>query len=73
MLHGGLRMSLKIKHIDYKRGVALVKSSKKTFPVKLQKWLRFEICVGDLAIVKKSVVTGEWYMTDFIRMVGDVE
>lgn len=66
-------MSLKIRHIDYKRGVALVQGKNKTFPVTLQKWLRFLVCTGDLAIVKKSPVSGEWIMTDYIRMWGDVE
>ena len=62
---------LTVKHVDYKRGVALVSSTRKTFPVTLQKWLRFLVCPGDIATVKKSVVTGEWIMTDYTRTVGD--
>ena len=73
MPNGGLRMSLKIKHVDYKRGTALVQGRNKTFPVTVAPEIKFDICVGDLAKVVKSVVTGEWIMTDFTRMWGDVE
>lgn len=66
-------MSLKIKHVDYDRGVALVQSTRKTFPVTVSKDIKYDICPGDLATVVKSVVTGEWIMTDFIRMVGDID
>ena len=66
-------MALKIKHVDYKRGVALVQSKRNIFPVQLQKWLKFLVVVGDLAIVKKSPVSGEWIMTDYIRIDGDVD
>lgn len=66
-------MSLKIRHVDYKRGVALVQGARKTFPVHLQDWLKFLVVVGDLAIVKKSHVSGEWIMTDYVRMDGDVD
>ena len=65
-------MSLKVIH---KQGnTALVRNgSKPSFPVTMQKWLKNLVCVGDLAIVKKSPVSGEWIMTDYIRMFGDVD
>jgi len=66
-------MSLKIINVQADKGTALVKGRKRTFPVILQDWLKFLICVGDLAIVKKSPVSGEWIMTDYVRMWGDVD
>ena len=68
-------MTLKVIHKDHQRNVALVKSDKssKSFPVQLQDWLKNLVCVGDYAIVKKSPVTGEWIMTDYVRMFGDVD
>ena len=65
-------VTLRIRHVDYKRGTALVQG-RKTFPVTVHPNIRFDITVGDLAKVIKSAVTGEWIMTDFIRMWGDVE
>ena len=66
-------MPLKIRHVDYKNGTALVQGKNKTFPVTVSQSIRFDICAGDLAKVVKSAVSGEWIMTDFIRMWGDVE
>jgi hypothetical protein len=66
-------MPLKVVHKDNQRSVALVKGTRKTFPVHMQKWLKNLVCVGDLAVVKKSPVSGEWIMTDYIRMWGDVD
>ena len=68
-------MTLKVIHKDHQRNVALVKSdrSKKSFPVTMMSWLKFLVCVGDIAIVKKSHVSGEWIMTDYIRIFGDVD
>ena len=65
-------MALKVIH---KQGnTALVQSgSKPSFPVQMMKWLQHLVCVGDYAIVKKSPVSGEWIMTDYIRMFGDVD
>ena len=63
-------MSLKVIHKDTERNVALVQG-KNTFPVRMMDWLKFLVCVGDTAIVKKSVVTGEWVMTDYIRYVDN--
>ena len=53
---------------------ALVKSnrSNKSFPVTMQDWLKHLVCVGDLAIIKKSPVSGEWIMTDYIRYIDEV-
>ena len=65
-------MSLTVIH---KQGnTALVKSnhSNKSFPVTMQNWLKHLVCVGDLAIVKKSQVSGEWIMTDYIRYIDEV-
>ena len=67
-------MSLKVIHKDHTTNTCLVRNgSKPSFPVTMQKWLRNLVCVGDLAVVKKSPVTGEWIMTDYIRMWGDVD
>ena len=68
-------MSLRVIHKDHERKTALVKSDRtqKAFPVTLQDWLRFLVCVGDIAIVKKSHVTGEWILTDYIRNIDEVE
>ena len=63
-------MSLKIRHVDYKNGTALVQNSKHTFPVTVAKSIRYLICIGDLAKVTKSPVSGEWIMTDYIAMYG---
>ena len=64
---------LTVIHKDTNRKTALVKSSTtgKSFPVILQEWLRFLVCVGDHACVKKSPVTGEWYLVDYIRNIDN--
>ena len=60
-------------HKDHKRNVALVRDgSKPSFPVLMQKWLRNLVCVGDLAIIKKSAVSGEWILTDYVRVIDNV-
>ena len=66
-------MSLKV--LNKQGNKALVKSdrSKKSFPVTMQTWLKNLVCIGDIAIVKKSVVSGEWIMTDYIRYVDNME
>ena len=67
-------MALKVIHKDHNTNTCLVQNgSKPSFPVLMQKWLRNLVCVGDLAIVKKSAVSGEWIMTDYVRMFGDVD
>ena len=65
-------MSLTV--INKQGDMALVKSNKsdKSFPVHLQDWLKHLVCVGDIAIVKKSPVSGQWIMTDYIRYVDEV-
>ena len=66
-------MALKVIHKDHNTNTCLVQNgSKPSFPVLMQKWLRNLVCVGDLAIVKKSPVTGEWIMTDYIRYIDNV-
>ena len=65
-------VTLRIRHVNYTNGTALVQG-RKTFPVNVHPTIRFDICAGDLAKVIKSAVTGEWIMTDFIRMDGDIE
>ena len=64
-------MSLKVIH---KQGdTALVRNgSKPSFPVRMMSWLKFLVCVGDIANLKKSPVTGEWIMTDYIRYIDNV-
>ena len=65
-------MSLKV--INKQGNKALVKSnrSNKSFPVTMQTWLKHLVYVGDLAIIKKSPVSGEWIMTDYIRYIDEV-
>ena len=65
-------MSLTVIHKDSTNGTALVKGKGKSFPVKLQKWLTHLVCVGDTAIVKKSPVSGELIMVDYVRFIDDV-
>lgn len=66
-------MSLTVIHKDIKNNTCLVKSSKtgKSFPVKMLNWTRFLVCVGDIAIVKKSPVSGEWLLTDYVRNIDN--
>ena len=66
-------MSLTVIHKDVKNNTCLVKSSKtgKSFPVKMLNWTRFFVCVGDIAIVKKSPVSGEWFLTDYVRNIDN--
>ena len=67
-------MALKVIHIDHKNNTCLVRNgSKPSFPVKMMNWLKFLVCVGDWAIVKKSPVSGEWIMTDYVRYVGGLD
>ena len=53
---------------------ALIKNSKtgKSFPVRMINWTRFLVQVGDIAIVTKSPVSGEWIMTDYVRNIDNV-
>lgn len=64
-------MSLRV--INKQGNKALIKNSTtgKSFPVTMQKWLQYLVCVGDLAIVKKSPVSGEWYLTDYVRYIDN--
>jgi len=59
--------------IHKKDNTALVKSSRtgKSFPVRMLNWTRFLVCVGDTAIVKKSPVSGEWLLTDYVRNIDN--
>ena len=67
-------MSLRVIHKDHTTNTCLVRNgSKPSFPVTMMSWLKNLVCVGDLAIVKKSPVSGEWIMTDYIRYMGDVD
>ena len=61
-------MSLKVINVQSDKGTALVQGKHKTFPVQLAYWLRFLVRKGDLCKVTKSQVTGEWVMTDYIKM-----
>lgn len=67
-------MTLTVIHKDIERNVALVKSDKsdESFPVRMLNWTRFLVCVGDIAIVKRSAVSGEWLLTDYIRNIDEV-
>ena len=61
--------------VIHKQGdTALVKNSKtqKSFPVIMQEWLKHLVCIGDLAIVKRSPVTGEWFMTDYVAYMDNI-
>ena len=64
-------MTLKVIH---KQGnTALVKGNNgKSFVVTMVDWLKHLVCIGDTAIVKKSQVSGEWIMTDYIRYIDEV-
>ena len=66
-------MSLTVIHKDIKNNRCLVKSSRtgKSFPVRMLNWTRFLVCVGDIAIVKRSSVSGEWFLTDYIRNIDN--
>ena len=65
-------MSLRV--INKQGNKALVQSNRtgKSFPVTMMTWLKHLVCVGDLATVKKSPVSGEWIMTDYIRNIDNV-
>ena len=67
-------MSLTVIHKDSTIGTALVKSSRtqRSFPVTMQPWLKHLVCIGDLAIVKRSPVSGEWFLTDYVRVIDEV-
>ena len=64
-------MSFRIIHKDEDN--ALVKSDRNNcgFVVVMQDWLKHLVCVGDLAILSKSKVTGEWIMTDYVRNIDN--
>jgi len=64
-------MSLKVLNIQGDK--ALVRNgSKPSFTVTMQSWLKHLVCVGDIAIVKKSPVSGEWFLTDYIRNIDEM-
>ena len=63
-------MSLKVIH-KY-NDMALVKGKGNSFPVHLQNSLKNKVNIGDIAIVRKSPVSGEWIMTGF-RQARQVE
>ena len=67
-------MSLQVIHKDQDRQVALVKAdgSKQSIPVVMAEWLRYLVCVGDLAIIKKNHVTGELMLTDYVIVIDEV-
>ena len=67
------KMSLTV--INKQGNKALVKSnrSNKSFPVTMQTWLKHLVCVGDLAIIKKSPVSGELIMVDYVRFIDEVK
>ena len=61
------------KVINKQGDKALVRNgSKPSFPVTMQKWLQHLVCVGDGAIIKKSPVSGEWFLVDYIRNIDNV-
>ena len=56
----------KIINIQRQFKTGLVRTSTgKTFPVHLQDWLVDGIMHGDYVDLKKSPVTGEWYVVDY--------
>lgn len=64
-------MSLRVIHTQ--GDTALVRNgSKPSFPVRMMEWLKFLVCVGDIAIIKRSPVSGEWIMTDYIRQIDEI-
>ena len=67
-------MSLTVIHKDTQRKTALVKNNEtqRSFPVTMQPWLKHLVCIGDLAIVKRSPVSGEWFLTDYVRVIDEV-
>lgn len=60
-------MTLTVIHKQGNTALILNSKTGKSFPVRMLNWTRFLVCVGDIAIVKKSPVSGEWFLTDFIR------
>lgn len=55
-----------IVHLDKQNRTALVKNSKgESYPVKMDKYIADGVRYGDLAIVTKSPVSGEWIMIDY--------
>lgn len=57
-------------HIDYNRGVALVKSfrTQRSFPVKIAKDIKYLASIGDNLHVIKSPVSNEWVAVDYMAM-----
>lgn len=64
------KYAYKVINVQHDKNTALVKKDKKAFPVHLTKNTRFLVCTGDLCMIKKSKVTGEWLMTDYSSMWG---
>lgn len=63
---------LKCVNVDPKNGTALVKSNKtgKSFPVTLNKDIKFLVSIGDDLHVVKSHVSREWIAIDYCAMWG---
>ena len=65
-------MTLTVIHKNNDTALVLSSRSKKSFPVKMMDWLKHLVCVGDIAIVKKSPVSGEWFLTDYVRNIDEI-
>jgi len=63
-------MSFKV--LNKQGNKALIKGKGNSFTVTMQDWLKNLVCVGDIAIIKKSYVSGEWIMTDYVRNIDEV-
>ena len=64
-------MSLRVINKQGNKALILNNETGKSFPVTMQKWLQYLVCVGDLAIVERSPVSGEWYLTDYVRYIDN--
>ena len=64
-------MSLRVINKQGNKALILNNETGKSFPVTMQAWLKFLVCVGDLAIVERSPVSGEWYLTDYVRYIDN--
>ena len=60
-------MTLTVIHKQGNTALILNSKTGKSFPVRMLNWTRFLVSIGDIAIVKRSPVSGEWFLTDFIR------
>ena len=64
-------MTLTVIHKQGNTALILNSKTGKSFPVTMQKELQYLVCIGDLAIVKRSPVSGEWFLTDYIRNIDN--